>query len=111
MLRQTGRLYALGLEVVRQTFRRPFQVRELIEQFWFIASVSLLPAALVSIPFGAVIALHLGSLTQQIGAQSFTGAASVLAIIQQASPVVTALLIAGAGGSAMCADLGARTIR
>jgi phospholipid/cholesterol/gamma-HCH transport system permease protein len=110
-LRQTGQLYALGLEVVRQTFRRPVQVREFIGQFWFIASVSLLPAALVSIPFGAVIALHLGSLTQQIGAQSFTGAASVLAIIQQASPVVTALLIAGAGGSAMCADLGARTIR
>src|SRR5438874_4203751 len=46
-----------------------------------------------------------------IGAQSFTGAASVLAIIQQASPIVTALLIAGAGGSAMCADLGSRTIR
>src|SRR5689334_286879 len=110
-LRQTGRLYGLGLEVVRQTFRRPFQVREFLGQFWFIASVSLLPAALVSIPFGAVIALHLGSLTQQIGAQSFTGAASVLAIIQQASPVVTALMVAGAGGSAICADLGARTIR
>jgi phospholipid/cholesterol/gamma-HCH transport system permease protein len=110
-LRQTGRLYGLGFDVVRLTFRRPFQVRELIQQFWFIASVSILPTALVSIPFGAVIALHIGSLTTQIGAQSFTGAASVLAIIQQASPIVTALLIAGAGGSAMCADLGSRTIR
>ncbi|WP_406642250.1 MlaE family ABC transporter permease [Amycolatopsis sp. WGS_07] len=110
-LRQTGRLYALGLDVVRLTFRRPFQFRELVQQFWFIASVSILPTALVSIPFGAVIALHIGSLTTQIGAQSFTGAASVLAIIQQASPIVTALLIAGAGGSAMCADLGSRTIR
>jgi len=110
-IRETGRLYALGLDVVRSTFRRPFQFREFVQQFWFIASVSLLPAALVSIPFGAVIALHLGSLTTQIGAQSFTGAASVLAVIQQASPVVTALLIAGAGGSAMCADLGSRTIR
>ncbi|SDX53317.1 phospholipid/cholesterol/gamma-HCH transport system permease protein [Amycolatopsis xylanica] len=110
-LRETGRLYALGLDVVRCLFKRPFQARELIQQFWFIASVSILPTALVSIPFGAVIALHVGSLTTQIGAQSFTGAASVLAIIQQASPIVTALLIAGAGGSAMCADLGSRTIR
>ena len=110
-LRQTGRLYGLGFDVVRLTFKRPFQVRELIQQFWFIASVSILPTALVSIPFGAVIALHIGSLTTQIGAQSFTGAASVLAIIQQASPIVNALLIAGAGGSAMCADLGSRTIR
>jgi phospholipid/cholesterol/gamma-HCH transport system permease protein len=110
-LRQTGRLFALGVSVVRLTFRRPFQAREFIEQFWFVASVTILPTALVSIPFGAVIALHLGSLTQQLGAESFTGAASVLAIIQQASPLVTALLVAGAGGSAICADIGARTIR
>jgi len=110
-MQEVGRFFALGLDVIRLTFRRPFQVRELIEQFWFIASVSILPAALVAIPFGAVIALQLGSLTVQFGAQSFTGAASVLAVIQQASPIVTALMIAGAGGSAICADLGARTIR
>jgi phospholipid/cholesterol/gamma-HCH transport system permease protein len=110
-LREAGRLFALGLDVGRQTFRRPFQLAEFIQQCWFVASVTILPTALVSIPFGAVIALQLGSLTRQLGAQSFTGAASVLAIIQQAAPLVTALLIAGAGGSAICADLGARTIR
>ncbi|MFC7341676.1 MlaE family ABC transporter permease [Saccharopolyspora griseoalba] len=110
-LRETGRLFALGLDIVRAFPSRPFQIREFIQQCWFIASVTILPTALVSIPFGAVIALQLGSLTRQIGAQSFTGAASVLAIIQQASPIVTALLIAGAGGSAICADLGSRKIR
>jgi phospholipid/cholesterol/gamma-HCH transport system permease protein len=31
--------------------------------------------------------------------------------VQQASPIVTTLIIAGAGGSAICADLGSRTIR
>jgi phospholipid/cholesterol/gamma-HCH transport system permease protein len=110
-LRETGKLFALGLDVAANIFRRPFQTREFIQQCWFIASVTILPTALVSIPFGAVIALQLGSLTRQLGAQSFTGAASVLAIIQQASPLVTALLVAGAGGSAICADIGARTIR
>ncbi len=104
-------MFALGLDVLVGFFRRPFQIREFIQQCWFIASVTILPTALVAIPFGAVIALQLGSLTRQIGAQSFTGAASVLAIIQQAAPIVTALLIAGAGGSAICADLGSRTIR
>jgi phospholipid/cholesterol/gamma-HCH transport system permease protein len=110
-LRQIGAVFALAAEVIRLTFKRPFQARELIEQFWFIASVTILPSALVSIPFGAVIALQLGSLTQQLGAESFTGAASVLAVVQQASPLIVALLIAGAGGSAICADIGARTIR
>jgi ABC transport permease subunit len=108
---QIGSAFALALDVLRLTFKRPFQARELLEQFWFVASVSILPAALVAVPFGAVIALQLGTLTVQIGAQSFTGSAAVLAVVQQASPIVTALMIAGAAGTAICADLGARTIR
>ena len=39
------------------------------------------------------------------------GAVAVLGIVREASPIVTALLIAGAGGSAICADLGSRKIR
>jgi phospholipid/cholesterol/gamma-HCH transport system permease protein len=110
-LRQSGSLFALVLDVVRALPKRPFQTKEFIQQCWFIASVTIVPTALVSIPFGAVIALQLGTLTRQLGAQSFTGAASVLAVIREASPIVTALLIAGAGGSAICADLGSRKIR
>jgi phospholipid/cholesterol/gamma-HCH transport system permease protein len=110
-LRHVGRLTTLSWQVLRALPRRPFQGREFLQQSWFFASVTILPTALVAIPFGAVIALQLGSLTAQIGAQSFTGAASALAIVQQASPLITALLVAGAGGSAMCADIGARTIR
>lgn len=110
-LRETGKLFALAAAVLRAIFRRPFQLREFIEQFWFIASVTILPAALVSIPFGAVVALQVGSLASQISAQSFTGGASVLVNIQQASPLIVALLIAGAAGSAICADIGSRKIR
>ena len=108
---QTGRLFALGVEVMRRLFQRPVQVREFIEQAWFITKVSALPTALFTIPFGATIALLLSELSRQFGAQSQTGAGSVLAIVQQAAPIVTALLIASAGGAAICADLGARTIR
>jgi len=110
-LTQVGDMFALAMDTVRATFRRPFAARELLEQFWFVTSVSWIPAMLVAIPFGAVIALQLGTLTMQVGAQSFTGAASVLAVVQQAAPIVTTLVIAGAGGAAICADLGARTIR
>ncbi len=106
-----GSFFAFGLDVGRGLFRRPFQLREFIQQAWFIASVTIVPTALVAIPFGAVIALQVGSLIRQFGAQSFTGSASVLAVIQQAAPIGTALLIAGAGGSAIAADLGARKIR
>lgn len=110
-IKQAGALFALALDVMRALPKRPFQTKEFIQQCWFIASVTIVPTALVSIPFGAVIALQLGTLTRQLGAQSFTGAASVLAVVREASPIVTALLIAGAGGSAICADLGSRKIR
>jgi phospholipid/cholesterol/gamma-HCH transport system permease protein len=110
-LRQSGHFFAFCLDALRGLGRRPWQVREFLQQAWFVSSVSILPAALVSIPFGAVIALQLGSLVRQLGAQSFTGAASVLAVVREAGPIVTALIIAGAGGSAICADLGARKIR
>ena len=110
-VRGAGEFFALCLNVLRGLFKRPFQGAEFVQQAWFIASVTILPTALVSIPFGAVLALQIGNLTKQIGAQSFTGAVAVLGVVREASPIVTALLIAGAGGSAICADLGSRKIR
>jgi len=113
--RQSGSFFALAIDTLVQGFRSirhgRFQWREMIEQAWFIASVTILPTMLVSIPFGAVIALQIGNLSTQVGAQSFTGSAAVLAIVREASPIVVALLISGAGGSAICADLGSRKIR
>jgi phospholipid/cholesterol/gamma-HCH transport system permease protein len=106
-----GEFFIFVLDVLVALVRRPFQFREFLEQAWFIATVSILPTALVSIPFGAVIALQVGSLTQQLGAQSFTGATSVNGIVREGAPLATALLLAGAAGSAICADFGARKIR
>src|SRR5881398_1388394 len=110
-MKPTGEMFALFLDTVRYSFKRPFQTREFIDQAWFVASVTIVPTMLVAIPFGAVIALQIGQLTQQLSAQSFTGANSVLAIVREAGPIVTALLISGAGGSAIAADLGSRKIR
>ena len=111
LLRETGNLFAISLEGLRKTWDVRHWWKEYLRQCWFIAKVCTLPSILIAIPFGAVIALHVGSLNRQLGAESATGAAMVLAIVREASPVATALLIAGAGGSAMTADLGSRKIR
>lgn len=110
-MKPVGEMFALFLDTIRFSFQRPFQTKEFIDQAWFVASVTIVPTMLVAIPFGAVIALQIGQLTAQLGAQSFTGANSVLAIVREAGPIVTALLISGAGGSAIAADLGSRKIR
>ena len=46
-----------------------------------------------------------------LGRRAFLRSAAVLAVVREAGPIATALLIAGAGGSAIAADLGARKIR
>ncbi len=111
VFRETGSFAAMSLDTLRAAFRRPFQWREFLQQTWFAASVSILPTSLVAIPFGAIIALQTGALIRQLGAVSLNGGASVIAVVREAGPIVTALVIAGAAGSAVCADLGARKIR
>ncbi len=111
VVRGPGEIAAMVVDVTRRILTTRFQVREFIEQAWFITSVTLMPTILVSIPFGAVISLQVGNLTGQLGAQSFAGATAVLAVVREAAPIAAALIIAGAAGSAICSDLGARKIR
>ncbi|HEX2069961.1 MAG TPA: ABC transporter permease [Actinomycetota bacterium] len=110
-IEETGRMFAVGLEAAHTIFRRPWPTQEFLDQMWFLAKVTTVPVILISIPFGMVISLHVGSFLTQLGSQAHMGAAMVLAVVREEAPVATALLIAGAGGSAMCADLGARRIR
>ncbi|RZQ63859.1 MlaE family ABC transporter permease [Amycolatopsis suaedae] len=84
---------------------------ELTRQLWFLASVTTLPSILVMLPFGVAVSLNVGSLAAQIGAEAYGGAVVAFLIIGQAGPMVCALMIAGVGGSAITADLGARRIR
>jgi len=111
VLAETGDTVSLALEAVRQTGTVRRWWREYIEQAAFLVSVTLAPVVLIAVPLGATISLQIGQLTRQLGGESFTGAAVIVGVIREAAPIAAALLIAGAGGSAMAADMGARNIR
>jgi phospholipid/cholesterol/gamma-HCH transport system permease protein len=102
---------ALALEGLRRTWDVRHWWGEFLDQAWFLTKVTSLPILLVSIPLGATISLQVGSLVAQLGAQSFTGTAVVVGLVREAAPIAAALLISGAGGSAMAADMGARRVR
>ncbi|PRX45420.1 phospholipid/cholesterol/gamma-HCH transport system permease protein [Prauserella shujinwangii] len=114
-LNQAGLLLAFAVRTTaaagRVVARRRLSWRELLEQTWFLAAVTTTPAVLVTIPLGVVVALNVGSLAGQLGAEGYGGAVVAFVIVAQAAPLICALMISGVGGSAMCADLGARTIR
>jgi phospholipid/cholesterol/gamma-HCH transport system permease protein len=97
--------------LVRGVFTGRLAWQEFLRQLWFMAAVTTVPSVLVMIPFGVAVALNVGSLAAQIGAENYGGAIVAFLIIGQAGPMVCALMIAGVGGSAITADLGSRTIR
>jgi phospholipid/cholesterol/gamma-HCH transport system permease protein len=114
-VRSFGALIALVLDTIVASINAilhgRFAVREFFEQAWFLVSVSLLPTLLIALPFGLVLVLEVGSLANNIGAPSFVGAVDAVGTVREAAPLIVAIVLAGAGGSAVCADLGARTIR
>src|SRR5580693_2927558 len=106
-----GGFYRTCVLTGKALFRRPFQWREMIEQGWFITSVSLLPTLAVAIPLTVLIIFTLNILLAEFGAADISGAGAALGAVTQLGPLTTVLVIAGAGSTAICADLGARTIR
>lgn len=111
----SGKLAVLGIEASRAAvtdiIARRFSWSEFMLQAWFMTRVSLLPTILVAIPFGVIISVQIGAVAAQIGATSFSGAVNGIGILRQGAPLVTSLMIAGAVGSAICSDIGARTVR
>jgi len=95
----------------KAVFRLPFQWREFILQCWFLIRVAFLPTMAVSIPVTVLFVFTFNILLIQVGAADISGAGAGVAVITQIGPIVTVLVVAGAGATAICADLGARTIR
>ena len=92
-------------------FHRPFEWRELILQSWFLLSVTILPTIMAAIPLTVLLTFTLNVLLAEFGAADISGAGVALGAVTQLGPLTTVLVIAGAGSTAICADLGARTIR
>ena len=110
-LRGIGGLFEMSADAVKFMFRRPFQTREFLEQAWFIARVALVPTLLVAIPFTVLVSFTLNILLRELGAADLSGAGAAFGAVTQIGPLVTVLIVAGAGATSICADLGSRTIR
>jgi len=111
----TGRGVALAFSVVRYvvldalTLRLP--IGEVVTQGWTLLKVTMMPALLMAIPFGAIVSVQTSGLVNQVGASSLVGAASGVGVIRQGAPITAGLLMGGAAASAIASDLGARAIR
>ena len=114
-LQTVGGQVVLAIRTIQQlivdVLNRRFQVGEFVRQAAFMAGTAFTPTLFVTIPIGVTLSIQFSLLAGQVGATSLAGAATGLAVIRQGAPLVAAILLAAAVGSAVCADLGARTMR
>lgn len=98
---------------VKACFTRPFSWSDdFIEEAWLIVRRCVLPAVLSTTFFGlGAPGLQGGNITYVFGTVDRLGAFFVMASVREFAPWINAMVVAGVGGTAICADLGARKVR
>jgi phospholipid/cholesterol/gamma-HCH transport system permease protein len=106
VLTDLGRMAFFLLKALRGVFRRPFRMGEFLRQIHFIGVGSLTVIFFTALSTGMVLGLQGYYSLHKFGADGMLGSAVSLTLIMELGPVLTALMVAGRAGSAMCAELG-----
>jgi len=86
--------------------KSPFRFREVIRQVCFIGAGSLTVIFFTALSSGMVLGLQGYYSLHKFGAEGMLGSAVSLTLIMELGPVLTALMVSGRAGSAMCAEIG-----
>ncbi len=85
---------------------RPKQMREIIQQVYFIGAKSSNIVMLVGLFTGMVLGLQLFYTLIKFGSEGVLGSVVALTLIRELGPVLTAIMITARAGSAMTAEIG-----
>lgn len=113
VLSETGGMCHLAAQTLVRGLRPPFSYGpEFATQLMFVIRICWLPLILTSfaLSFGPAGVQASGFLSL-LGALDRLGTLYVLIVLRVFAPLVTAIVLAGVAGTAICADLGAREVR
>ena len=105
-----GGTFLLSIDAFRQTFRRPFQVRELVRQTWLVGVKSMTIVLVTSTFVGMVLALQFAYGLARFGAKLYVAKLVGLGLVREMGPVLTSLLVGGKVGAGMTAELGSMSV-
>ncbi len=113
VLTETGGMVLLAITAFRLAFRRPVRWGgDFVDEAYLLVVRCSLPLALAVFAFGfGTIGVEAGGVFQTLGAADRAGGIFVTAAVREVATWATAMVVAGVGGTAICADLGARKIR
>jgi len=106
VLEDLGRMGVFLFWAILGVFKRPFRFRELLKQLRFIGAGSLTVIFFTALSSGMVLGLQGYYSLHKFGAEGMLGSAVSLTLIMELGPVLTALMVTGRAGSAMCAEIG-----
>jgi phospholipid/cholesterol/gamma-HCH transport system permease protein len=98
--------YILSVKAPLGIFRKPFYLRELVEQMDYMGTGSLFIVVLVTLFIGMALSLQTSAELAELGLKMYTGRIVGLSIIKEVGPVLVALCFAGRVGSGMASELG-----
>jgi phospholipid/cholesterol/gamma-HCH transport system permease protein len=105
-LARLGRLGLFFCFMVRGLWRPPGKLPFVVKQVWFIGTKSLFVVGFTGAFTGMVLGLQGYYTLSKFGSEGMLGSAVALSIIRELGPVLTALMVTGRAGSAMCAEIG-----
>jgi phospholipid/cholesterol/gamma-HCH transport system permease protein len=113
LLEQVGDMMILTGKTLVSAVRPPYPYgTEFVQQFLFMLRLCWLPLMITTICFGyGAPGLQAGNFLILFGAIDRLGGFFVLSSIREFAPIASAIILAGVGGTAITADLGARKIR
>jgi len=95
-------LYAMFIGM----FKRPFRLLEVIRQVRLLGANSFVVIFFTAAFTGMVLGLQGYITLRKFGSEGVLGSAVALSLIRELGPVLTALMVTGRAGSAMCAEIG-----
>ena len=98
--------YLLSLRGLLGLMRRPFYLKETIEQMDYAGAGSFFIILLVSLFIGMALSLQLSAELSGLGLKMYTGKIVGVSMIREIGPVLTAVVFAGRVGSGMASELG-----
>ena len=106
LLEASGRMGMFFGAAIANLFKPPFSLYAVIRQIYFFGARSVTVILIVGLFTGMVLGLQGYHNLKQFGSEELLGSAVALSLIQELGPVLTALMVIGRAGSAICAEIG-----
>lgn len=103
---QSGRMGIFFIHCLFHTIKPPYKLSPIIRQVYFIGARSVVVILVTGLFTGMVVALLGYHNLQKFGSIDLLGSAVGLGLMQELGPVLTALMVIGRAGSAICAEIG-----